>query len=471
MAQAAPAAGSIDRVSLADDESQRNFLNTGSTTGCTPFVTGKCAKRTVSDNGQSVVFTSRANNLVANDNNNQPDIFLWRAGQDVIRVSISADGGDANGPSEGPSISPNGEWIAFESAASNLKAGDISPGFSDVFVYHVTDGAMYKASVPAQAGQTPSGNSGGASVANNGTVAFGSFALNMVAGGNGGFQQIYVRRDPAGTGSTEMVSVVDGTTTPGDQVGKEVSIDASGTKVAFTSAASLVGTEDDIREDDIFVRTLSSPSGGSTTRITTNAGAFHPSISSDGTKVAFAAEASLTGADGDINKDVYTASASGGGVTLVSDCCGAGGLDKPAVVPSVADNGTAVFQSFSDFEAGVPNEQVWAGSGGTPVAVSKNPSVSEDLANGVAEFASVSGNAQFVSFSSIASNLIPADSNGAEDVFLRDMVANTVTRVSVGPGGVEAAGFQLIPTAPPAISGDGRTVAFASDSTNLIGGA
>jgi len=81
---------------------------------------------------------------------------------------------------------------------------------------------------------------------------------------------------------------------------------------------------------------------------------------------------------------------------------------------------------------------------------------------------SLSGDGRFVAFSSYASNLVPNDTNQRPDVFVRDVQTNVTERVSVGPGGAEAVGgfgsFQ------PAISGDGRFVAFESDATNLVPG-
>jgi Tol biopolymer transport system component len=79
---------------------------------------------------------------------------------------------------------------------------------------------------------------------------------------------------------------------------------------------------------------------------------------------------------------------------------------------------------------------------------------------------SVSADGRFVAFSSEATNLVDGDTNRAEDVFLRDVLERTTIRVSVGTSGVQANG----PSRSPAISADGRSVAFVSAASNLVDG-
>ena len=78
----------------------------------------------------------------------------------------------------------------------------------------------------------------------------------------------------------------------------------------------------------------------------------------------------------------------------------------------------------------------------------------------------MSPDARFVAFASTATTLVPGDTNGVTDVFVRDRQAGTTTRASVGQGGAEAndASFD------PAISDDGRYVAFWSSATTLVSG-
>jgi Tol biopolymer transport system component len=79
---------------------------------------------------------------------------------------------------------------------------------------------------------------------------------------------------------------------------------------------------------------------------------------------------------------------------------------------------------------------------------------------------SLSADGRFVAFYSRAATLVPGDTNGWEDVFVRDRLAGTTERVSVGGDGAEGDGF----SGYPALSADGRFVAFASGATNLVAG-
>jgi Tol biopolymer transport system component len=86
--------------------------------------------------------------------------------------------------------------------------------------------------------------------------------------------------------------------------------------------------------------------------------------------------------------------------------------------------------------------------------------------NGFSAWATVSGDGRFVAFQSGASNLVSGDANGVDDVFVRDRVAGTTTRVSVDSLGTEGNGLSGL----PAISSDGRWVTFTSSATNLVSG-
>ena len=106
---------------------------------------------------------------------------------------------------------------------------------------------------------------------------------------------------------------------------------------------------------------------------------------------------------------------------------------------------------------------------GTTERVSVAPSGAQG--NGISFVHSIphqlSANGRFVAFYSEATNLVPGDTNGAGDVFVRDLKTGRTERVDVGPGGVQSNGPSAF-SAGASLSADGRIVAFDSDSSNLV---
>jgi Tol biopolymer transport system component len=86
--------------------------------------------------------------------------------------------------------------------------------------------------------------------------------------------------------------------------------------------------------------------------------------------------------------------------------------------------------------------------------------------NGASNEPVISGDGRYVAFTSGASNLVAGDSNGTSDVFVFDRVAHTLRRASTDANGVQANGA----SGDPAITPDGRYVAFSSTATNLVAG-
>jgi uncharacterized repeat protein (TIGR01451 family) len=110
-----------------------------------------------------------------------------------------------------------------------------------------------------------------------------------------------------------------------------------------------------------------------------------------------------------------------------------------------------------------------------PISVAPDGAIGNDssvVGDHLGDYGDMTPDGRFVVFASAASNLVPGDTNGVGDVFVRDRRTGVTERVSVGPKGVEGNGdsnFLGISTAP-AISDDGRYVAFKSDASNLVKG-
>jgi len=192
----------------------------------------------ISHDGNFVAFTSLATNFGRDSNkdtNGFSDVFLRdRAAGTTVRVSVAADGGQANGPSYDVSISADGRYVAFTSEAGNLVPG-ADNGEANVYVKDVQTGAIELASV-AFDGSLPFGAGcvAGRIAAGGGAVAFLSAAENLVPGRAPGTLQVYVRDLVAHT--TELASAGPGGAFP-DEECTEHCISGDGRFVFFVSNA------------------------------------------------------------------------------------------------------------------------------------------------------------------------------------------------------------------------------------------
>ena len=234
----------------------------------------------ISADGRFVAFDSFASNLVADDTNNTPDVFVRDTMTGItVRVSVDSNGAqDANGSflASNPSISADGRFVAFESSASNLVPGDTNM-HSDVFVHDrdadgdgVFDesGAISTVRVSVDSNGAQHNNVGSIAAlpsisADGRFVAFASSAVDLVPGDNNSVVDIFVHdRDADGDGvfdepgniTTVRVSVnsngVEGNTVNGSQI---PSISADGRFVAFTSGASNFSLLDANGVFDVFL--------------------------------------------------------------------------------------------------------------------------------------------------------------------------------------------------------------------------
>jgi len=156
---------------------------------------GNSIEPSVSSNGQFIAFQSDAGNLVGNDGNGTGDVFLRdvTAGTTAL-VSVNAAGTDSgNGPSSHPRVSADGRFVVFESLASDLVPNDTN-GLSDVFVRDRLMGTTILVSVNSTGMGSAAGKSDSAGISPDGRwVVFVSTATNLVAGAINTLEKVYVR--------------------------------------------------------------------------------------------------------------------------------------------------------------------------------------------------------------------------------------------------------------------------------------
>lgn len=333
----------------------------------------------VSADGRYVAFRSAADNLVPDDINDAHDIFIHdTVTGDTSRVSVASDGTQGNGSSESPSISADGRYVTFTSNASNLLEED-SNDSRDIFIHDRVTGETERVSVSSEGTQANDFSLLPKISADGRFVTFVSYATNLVEGDTNGWRDIFLR--DLETGRTTRVSVAsDGQ--QGDFSSYWPSLSSDGRYVAFYSRSSNLVADDMNASGDIFIHDTAD---GSTTRVSlssdgaqANSNSDHPEISADGRFVAFRSSADN-------------------------------------LVPDDTNGFLDIF--VHDTETGLT----------TRVSVSSDGT----QGNGDSLFSSISTDGRFVAFDSRADNLVVGDSNEDTDVFLHDRMRNAETAYSI----------------------------------------
>ena len=365
----------------------------------------------ISRSGMFVTFHCYASNIVPYDTNGLADIFvLNRRTGAAERVSVHSDGSQSNGASLAPRISGNGRYVAFQSGASNLVDGDTNAKV-DIFLHDRVTHETTRVSV-SSAGAEGNYDSMQAAISANGRyVAFASSATNLVSGDTNGKIDVFVHDIVNHT--TRLVSGnFLGLASNGDSLNPSISDD--GRFIAFESRASDLVVGDFNNNWDIFVYDMQydtmTRASVSTNGAEANGFCVAPSITADGSRVAF-----LSGASNLVSGDTNNA----------WDCF------------------------VHDLQQG------WT------IRASVNSAGQQ--ANGLTQFCAISGDGTTVSMRSFATNLVSNDTNYASDIFLRDLVTQQTTRASINAQDSQANDDcyegQL------GLTGD--YVVFVSEATNL----
>ncbi len=373
----------------------------------------------MSADGRYVAVQSWASDLVAGDTDGHYDVFVRDRLLGVnYMTSVTWDGRLPNDVSYQPAISADGLSVAFYSRATNLVPGDTN-GVEDIFVSDWAEGVIERVSV-STTGEQGNGDSEYPVVSGDGRyVAFRSEATNLIPGGNP-YMGVYLRDRLAGT--TECVSV-SSTGALATQNSSGASISNDGRYVAFTSWGGKLVAGDTNNTVDVFLRDRQA---GTTERISISSAGVQgnasssgprPAITPDGRFIAFGSNATNLVAD-DTNgfPDVF-----------------------------VRDRLLGTTERVSVSSAGVQGNN-------------KSGADSYELA--------ISDDGRYVEFCSLASNLVPGDTDNQWDTFVRDRWAATTERVSIGQTGQQPylpAGYYGL-----GLSADGMLRLFDSHSHNLV---
>lgn len=368
-----------------------------------------------STDGDQVVFSSLASNLVPNDNNAVWDVFVKNITTGIItRVSTDSTGAEANGTSYTmeAKFSPDGKKVVFESQATNLVSG-INNGVYQIYVKNLEDGSIVCASTTA-AGVQGGGNSQEARFSPDGTkVIFYSEASNLIAGDTNGVMDIFIK-NLTDNSITRVSTDSSSAQADGDSFEPEYAPD--GTKILFKSRATDLVDDDTNMAEDIFVKNLTS---GIVTRISTdatgnesNGDSYNAHFSPDSTKVIFRSNASNL-VDVDTN-----------------------GGTEDLFLKNLNDETIIIVSTNSIGEQG--NSDSYRGS--------------------------FSSDGTKIIFDSDATNLVDDDTNGVSDIFIKDLTSGTVIRISKSKEGIE--GNQA--SYGSNLSFDGEKATFYSGASNLV---
>ena len=439
----------------------------------------------ISTNGRYVLMETSASNLVAGDTNNASDVLVrdLQAGTNIL-VSAATNGLPGNGASSNAVMTPDGRYVAFVSAASNLVAGDTN-GIPDVFVRDLVTGTTVLASVGAQSAK---GRSEAPQITPDGRyVAFFSTATNLVPGVPDVGGDVYVR-DLAGNTTVWASSYARTALQSFQNATNAVSfghvISSDGEFVAYEVCSSLIPA------NWFIVAPLPPPTNGIVLRysletgltdiVCTNAAIVSGApedvqtlaMTPDGRFIAFTANPNSSPGT---TACIYVWDALSNSTTLVSgDLTGAVPTNDMSIWPAITPDGRFVaFQSTAtnlvtdslmgdfhvyvrDLQAGITQlvdaDTNGLGSGVTGLTV---PQITDD--------------GRFVAFEADDGSLVPNDSNRLPDVFVRDLVAGTTDLISKQDPALPC----QTPDGPStlaslSVSSEGSRVAFTSAADDLV---
>lgn len=362
----------------------------------------------VSQDGQLVAFASSATNLVDEDTNTATDVFMRdRTARTTERISVSSTGGNANGNSDSPAISLDGRYVVFQSQADNLVSGKGTRGSYSVYVRDRQTGTT---TCITATGNTGPGGSGTSSfyptISGNGRyVAYWLYDSNA--------KNANIAMHDRQTSTTATITVA----SPASAYYSAPSLSENGRYVVLATTATSLVSGDTNGVSDIFLydRQTSTFSRVSVATDSTQAtgASYTPMISADGTRVAFAsAAANLVPNDTNTQNDIFLRDLTTSQTTRVS----------------VASDGTQLTSTSA-----VPR---------------------------------LSGGGRFVVFLSTGSRQVQGqgDLSSYADIYVRDIVAAQTTIVSKSYTGTAQDGYAN----NPAISDDGKVIAFTSTATNLV---
>ena len=391
---------------------------------------GASSDPSASDTGQFIAFVSLATNLAKPCNNGASHIFVRdRTAGTTTCVSVNSNGEQSDQDSHAPAISPDGRFVAFDSAATNLTGDKCDNGFNHIFVRDRTAGTTTCVSVNSD-GKQGNQNSHAPAISSDGRfVAFDSAATNLTGGKcDNGFNHIFVRDRSAGT--TTCVSVrSNGAEGNGDSF--EPSISSDGQIVVFQSLATNLTTRCTNGNSHVYLHDLTT---GQTKCLSVDSNGDQgdgnsdlPRISGDGLFVAFESNATnLTSRCNNAFTQIFVRDLTNDKTSCASVDNDGNQGNNHSVQPSISSDGQSVAYSsiatnLTDTRCTTGNNQIFVRDQTAKKTTCASVNSKKIEGNGDSANPSISGNGNVVAFESISDNLVKKDTNGILDVFAHDL--------------------------------------------------
>lgn len=394
------------------------------------------------------------------------------AGGVTTRVSVSANGTQATQDSISASLSANGRFVGFHAYDTTLVPGGETAG-SDILVYDRSSSVPVRVSV-SSSGQPTQALTWGPALSGDGRLAvFSSQDSNLVAGDTNGRFDIFLH--DLNTGITSRVSLSTGGAQGNGDAAPNPTISDDGRVVAFGSSASNMVPNDTNGEDDVFIHDRQT---GQTTRVSVrsdgaqaNGRSWGGELSSTGRFVVFSSYATnLVANDTNGKQDVFIHDRETGRTERISvGSSGTQGNDLSEGEAVVANGRYVCFVSYANnLVAGDTNNYPDVFVHDRQAGQTTRVSISTEgvQGNNYANSCDMSDDGRYVAFDSWASNLVSSDTNNAYDVFLHDWHTGETTLLSASTSGIQGNGDSSY----PAISADGKVIAYTSEAENLVPG-
>jgi Tol biopolymer transport system component len=425
----------------------------------------------MSGDGRYVVFNTNATNLTVSPTYGQHQVYLRdRVANTTTLLTAFPSGATAFGSAENPRISADARYVAFDTFSSMVD-GDTN-SLRDVYRLDRQTGVFEMMSV-SEDGRLGNAASYEPQISADGsTVAFYTYANNLVAGDTNTFWDIVLRKPAAGRTQRVSVTSSGGELQDYPYIPRTGALSADGRYVVFNSWQPAVSGDSNNQGDGVRFDS----SDASVQRITLNSsgaeiayGAHVTSISADGQSVTFVSGGEVLPGLSSSFQRLFLRHTGTGAVTHLALRPGAEAWGDEVYDTALSGDANVAYASsptdslvdaerngfvdtFRREVAAASASRVSRPAQGTEAAAANNHS------GGYIQGFGASSDGRWVVFSSSADNLVPGDTNGSDDIFLRDRQLGTTQRISLTSSGQQAFCRSQFPHITP----DGRYIVFAS---------